>query len=181
MLHPVAVEKLDLSKLVEKTLHWESLQTPFLIFLGIFYPPIFCCFEKNRVFQQPRLSSTIEIAPTDAAQYDACHDSPSHCSLAILNEGMAFHSIGYPPFCVLSQKGWADLGLYSCIVSWSALLTDEVFRTRRYRWEFHCRSDRRNPPSLCTGRSRRSCHCCRRSRHVTPKCDCTNTIHHSCL
>ena len=48
------VEKLDLSKLVEKTLREEALQTTFLFFLDIFYPPNFRCFAENGVFQQPR-------------------------------------------------------------------------------------------------------------------------------
>ena len=34
----VAVEKLDLSKLVENTLRQEALQATFSIFLDIFYP-----------------------------------------------------------------------------------------------------------------------------------------------
>jgi hypothetical protein len=55
----VAVEKLDLSKLAEKTLRQEALQTTFLVFLDIFYPPNFRCFEENGVFQQPRLISSI--------------------------------------------------------------------------------------------------------------------------
>jgi hypothetical protein len=49
----VGVEKLDLSKLAEKTLRQEAPQTTFLIFLDIFYPPNFRCLEKNGVFQQP--------------------------------------------------------------------------------------------------------------------------------
>jgi hypothetical protein len=55
----VAVEKLDLSKLAEKTLRQEALQTTFLIFLDIFYPPNFCDFEENSDFQQP-LSITLK-------------------------------------------------------------------------------------------------------------------------
>ena len=45
----------------ENTLHWgEALQTTFSVFLDIFYPPNFDCFDENGVFQQPRL-----IAPTE--------------------------------------------------------------------------------------------------------------------
>jgi hypothetical protein len=57
----VAVEKLDLSKPVEKTLRQEALQTTFLIFLDIFYPQIFCRFEKNEVFQQPQAIARIGV------------------------------------------------------------------------------------------------------------------------
>jgi hypothetical protein len=53
----VGVEKLDLSKLVEKTLRWEALQTTFSIFLDILYPPNFRRLAKNGVFQHPRLVS----------------------------------------------------------------------------------------------------------------------------
>jgi hypothetical protein len=31
----------------------------FLVFLDIFYPPKFRCFEKNGVFQHPRLIATV--------------------------------------------------------------------------------------------------------------------------
>jgi hypothetical protein len=56
----VGVEKLDLSKLAEKTLRQEALQTTFSIFLDIFYPPNFRCFQKNGVFQQPQALSLID-------------------------------------------------------------------------------------------------------------------------
>jgi hypothetical protein len=58
----VAVEKLDLSKLIEKTLRQEALQTTFLIFLDIFYPLNCRCFERNGVFQQPRLITPVVCA-----------------------------------------------------------------------------------------------------------------------
>ena len=53
----MAVEKLDLSKLVEKTLRQEAVQTTFLVFLDIFYPPNFRCFAENGVLQQPQVVS----------------------------------------------------------------------------------------------------------------------------
>jgi hypothetical protein len=59
----VAVEKLDLSKLVEETLRYEALQTTFLIFLDIFYPSNCCCFEKNGVFQQPQAVTLRILVP----------------------------------------------------------------------------------------------------------------------
>jgi hypothetical protein len=58
----VAVEKLDLSKLLEKTLRWEALQTTFLVFLDIFYLPNCRCFEKNGVFQHPQVITLIETS-----------------------------------------------------------------------------------------------------------------------
>jgi hypothetical protein len=64
----VGVEKLNLSKLAEKTLRQEALQTTFLIFLDIFYPPNFRCFEKNGVFQQPRLISTVNPHPSKSQE-----------------------------------------------------------------------------------------------------------------
>jgi hypothetical protein len=67
---PVAVEKLDLSKLVEETLRYEALQTTFLIFLDIFYPPNCCCFEKNGVFQQP-LPITLKMLGTGILRVEA--------------------------------------------------------------------------------------------------------------
>jgi hypothetical protein len=50
----VAVEKLTHQKMVEKTLLKDALQTTFSVFLDIFYPPNFRCFEKNGLFQQPQ-------------------------------------------------------------------------------------------------------------------------------
>ena len=55
----MGVEKLDLSKLAEQTLRQEALQTTFLVFLDIFYPPNFGCFEENGLFQHPRLFATV--------------------------------------------------------------------------------------------------------------------------
>jgi len=55
----VGVEKLDLSKLLEKSLRWEARVT-FLVFLDIFYPPNARCFEKNAVFQQPQAITLTE-------------------------------------------------------------------------------------------------------------------------
>jgi hypothetical protein len=49
---PVAVEKLNHQEMAEKTLHWEALQTTFSVWVDIFYPPTFGCFEKNGVFQK---------------------------------------------------------------------------------------------------------------------------------
>jgi hypothetical protein len=59
----VGVEKLDLSKLAEQTLRQEALQTTFLVFLDIFYPPNFGCFEENGLFQHPRLLTPIILVP----------------------------------------------------------------------------------------------------------------------
>jgi hypothetical protein len=55
----VAVEKLNLSKLAEKTLRQEALQTTIFVLVDIFYPPNSGCFDKTGVFQQPRLFSTV--------------------------------------------------------------------------------------------------------------------------
>ena len=54
----VAVEKLLRAKFAKIKLPQDALQTTFSIFLDIFYPPNFRCFEKNGVFQQPRLITT---------------------------------------------------------------------------------------------------------------------------
>jgi hypothetical protein len=35
----------------------------FSVFLDIFYPPIFRCFEENGLFQQPQAISLIEDHP----------------------------------------------------------------------------------------------------------------------
>jgi hypothetical protein len=53
----VAVEKLSSGKCSEKTLRQDALQTTFSVRVDIFYPPNFGCFEKNGLFQQPRLIS----------------------------------------------------------------------------------------------------------------------------
>jgi hypothetical protein len=55
----VAVEKLFPMKFAKITLHQDALQTTFSVFLDIFYPPNFCCFDENGVFQQPRLITTV--------------------------------------------------------------------------------------------------------------------------
>jgi hypothetical protein len=53
--NPLAVEKLDLSKLVEKTLRYESLQTTFWVFLDILYPQISAVLTKMEFFNSHRL------------------------------------------------------------------------------------------------------------------------------
>jgi hypothetical protein len=55
---PVAVEKLAYSEFAEIGSRQEALQTIFSSLLDIFYHPIFDFFQKNRLFQQPRLLST---------------------------------------------------------------------------------------------------------------------------
>jgi len=87
LINPVAVEKLDLSKLVEETLRYEALQTTFLIFLDIFYPPNCCCFEKNGVFQQPRLVTTVNAGLPDIQGLSQLHHlRVAHvCVLAMVN------------------------------------------------------------------------------------------------
>jgi hypothetical protein len=54
----VAVEKLLSVKFAKIKLRQDALQTIFSIFLDIFYPPNFRCFEENGLFQQPRLFTT---------------------------------------------------------------------------------------------------------------------------
>jgi hypothetical protein len=54
----VAVEKLFRAKFAKIKLRQDALQTTFSIFLDIFYPPNFRCFEENGVFQHPRLFTT---------------------------------------------------------------------------------------------------------------------------
>jgi hypothetical protein len=49
----VAVEKLLRAKFAKIKLCQDALQTTFSIFLDIFYPPNFRCFEENGVFQHP--------------------------------------------------------------------------------------------------------------------------------
>jgi hypothetical protein len=55
----VGVEKLLPAKFAKIKSRQDALQTTFSIFLDIFYPPIFDCFEENRVFQHPRLVATV--------------------------------------------------------------------------------------------------------------------------
>jgi hypothetical protein len=55
----VGVEQLTHQKMAGKTLRQDALQTTFSVFLDIFYPPNFRYFEKNGLFQQPRLFSTV--------------------------------------------------------------------------------------------------------------------------
>jgi hypothetical protein len=47
----VAVEKLLPAKFAKIKLRQDALQTTFPVFLDIFYPPNFGCFEENGVFQ----------------------------------------------------------------------------------------------------------------------------------
>jgi hypothetical protein len=53
-LSGVAVEKLFRTKLAKIKSRQDALQTTFCVFLDIFDPPSFRCFEENGVFQQPR-------------------------------------------------------------------------------------------------------------------------------
>ena len=55
----MAVEKLLSVKFAKIKLRQDALQTIFSIFLDIFYPPNFRCFEENGLFQHPRLISTV--------------------------------------------------------------------------------------------------------------------------
>jgi hypothetical protein len=57
--YPVAVETIDLSKVREKPLRQESLQTTSSMRIDIFYPPKVGYFAKNGLIQQPRLFSTV--------------------------------------------------------------------------------------------------------------------------
>ena len=41
-------------------LHQDALQTPFSVFLDIFYPLNFRCFDENGVFQQPQAITLID-------------------------------------------------------------------------------------------------------------------------
>ena len=47
-------EKLLPSKFAKTKLRQDALQTTFSVFLDIFYPPNFRCFDENGVFQQPQ-------------------------------------------------------------------------------------------------------------------------------
>ena len=55
----MAVEKLLPAKFTKIKLRQDALQTTFLVFLDIFYPPNSGCFGENGVFQQPRLFAAI--------------------------------------------------------------------------------------------------------------------------
>jgi len=50
----VAVEKLLPAKFAKTKLRQDALQTTFSVFLNIFYPPNFRCFDENGVFQPPQ-------------------------------------------------------------------------------------------------------------------------------
>ncbi len=50
----MAVEKLLSVKFAKIKLRQDALQTIFSIFLDIFYPPNFRCFEENGLFQHPQ-------------------------------------------------------------------------------------------------------------------------------
>jgi hypothetical protein len=55
----VGVEKLAVQKFAEIASRQDALQTTFSVRLDIFYPPNFPRFLKYRVFQQPRLLTTV--------------------------------------------------------------------------------------------------------------------------
>src|SRR5206468_13108101 len=55
----VAVEKLLSVKFAKIKLRQDALQTIFSIFLDIFYPPNFRCFEENGLFQHPHLLTKV--------------------------------------------------------------------------------------------------------------------------
>jgi len=57
--NPVAVEKLAHSEFQKIGSRQEALQAIFPTLLDIFYHPIFDFFQKNRLFQQPPLFSTV--------------------------------------------------------------------------------------------------------------------------
>ena len=59
MIIPVAVEKLAHLEFEKIGSRQEALQTIFPSLLDIFYHPIFDFFQKNRLFQQPPLFSTV--------------------------------------------------------------------------------------------------------------------------
>ena len=56
----MAVEKLLPAKFAKIKLRQDALQTTFLVFLDIFYPPIFGCFEENGLFQDPQASTRFD-------------------------------------------------------------------------------------------------------------------------
>jgi len=62
----VGVEKLRPTKLAQIKLRQDVLQTTFAVFLDIFYPPNFRCFEKNGLFQHPQ---AITLQPDPSPQY----------------------------------------------------------------------------------------------------------------
>ena len=68
MLTPVAVEKLLPTKFAKIKSRQEALQTTFSVFLIIYYPPNFGCFEENGLFQQPRLFTTVEALSDNQAE-----------------------------------------------------------------------------------------------------------------
>jgi hypothetical protein len=55
----VAVEKLLLAKLAKIESRQDAPQTTFSVFLDIFYPSIFGCFEENGLFQHPQAFTLI--------------------------------------------------------------------------------------------------------------------------
>jgi hypothetical protein len=57
--NPVAVEKLACHEFAEIVSRQEALPTIFPSLLDIFYHPIFDFFQKNQLFQQPRLFETV--------------------------------------------------------------------------------------------------------------------------
>jgi hypothetical protein len=58
----VAVEKLFPAKFAKIKSLQDAPRTTFSVFLDIFYPPNFGCFEKKGLFQQPRLITSTVIA-----------------------------------------------------------------------------------------------------------------------
>jgi hypothetical protein len=61
----VAVEKLLPAKFAKLKSRQEALQTTSSVFLDVFYPPNFGCFEENGLFQHPRLiTAGIEFMPS---------------------------------------------------------------------------------------------------------------------
>jgi hypothetical protein len=75
---PVAVEKLFPAKFAKMKLHQDALQTPFSVFLGIFYPLNFRCFDENGVFQQPRLVSLPVQSCLPFACRNCQYSNPNH-------------------------------------------------------------------------------------------------------
>jgi hypothetical protein len=56
----VVVEKLLPAKIAKIKSRQDALQTSFSVFLDVFHPSNFRCFDENGVFQQPRLFTTID-------------------------------------------------------------------------------------------------------------------------
>jgi hypothetical protein len=85
----VAVEKFDLSRLAQKLLLQEALQATFWVFLDIFYPPNFGCFEENGVFQQPQAFALIDLdqsatpfsSPSPRADHGSTQRKSTDCLL----------------------------------------------------------------------------------------------------